>query len=212
MNRIHDSQNYTLWCCQENKLKHSKTALGITFTLYSVSWGLSLMLQEETTSIATTSRKDIQILVSKLSLSLNGCCCSSINCRSYSYCPFMVTQFWLLWLGVTERLLLLSTNTVNQLICWLWCRNSLAWLPTLYTALVVHCLVKQMCSSIIFLFAAKSHRYWNSVLLYGAIWCTMFNPQYFVSSFLICNWLFPNDGSISVYLQIKRCNCLEFHH
>lgn len=49
------------------------------------------MLQEETTSIATRSRKNIQILVNKLSLSLNGCCCSSINCRSYSY--LMVTEF-----------------------------------------------------------------------------------------------------------------------
>lgn len=173
------------------------------------------MLQEETTSIATTSRKDIQILVSKLSLSLNGCCCSSINCRSYSYCPFMVTEFWLLWLGVTERLWLLSTNTVNQLICLLWSRNSLAWLPTLYTALVVHFPVKQMLSSIIFLFVAKSHRYWNSVPLYGdgrQHTGTPFHPQYFVSPFSVCNWLFPNDGPISVYLQIKRLNCLKFHH
>lgn len=172
------------------------------------------MLQEETPSVATTSSGEIQILVSKLSPSLSGCRCSSINCRSCSYCPFMLTEFWLLWLGVTERLLL-SANTVDQLICWLWCRNSLSWLCAPYTALVVHCSVKQMCSSIFFLFVAKSHRYWNGVLVYGdrkQHTGNAFNPQYFVSSFSVYNWLFPSDGSISVYLQIKRYNCLEFHH
>lgn len=146
------------------------------------------MLQEETTSIANTSSKEIQILVSKLSSSLSGCRCSSINCRSCSYCPFMLTEFWLLWLGVTERLWLLSANTVDQLICWLRCRNSLAWLCTLYIALVVHCSVKQMCSSIYFLFVAKSHRYWNRVLVYGdrkQHAGNTFNPQYFVSSFSV---------------------------
>lgn len=173
------------------------------------------MLHEETSSNATMNSKEIQILVSKLSPSLSGCCSSSINCGSCSYCPFMLTELWLLWLGVTERRWLLSANTVDQLICWLWCRNSLTWLYTLHTALVAHCSAKQKCSSIFFLFVAKSHQYWNSVLLYSdrkQHTSSTFNPQYFVSSFSVYNWLSPSDGSISVYLQIKRYNCLEFHH
>lgn len=76
----------------------------------------------------------------------------------------------------------------------------------------VHFSVKQMCSSIILLFVAKSHRFWNSVLLYGdrrQHTSTTFHPQYFVYFQFATGYFQMMDLSVFI-LKLKAITAWNF--